>query len=167
MEKSFSVQDMKCWLPSSRVGVYSDFASFPDIDSALGSDGSCVFLYLTSRMYGHWVAVFRRGNTIEVFDSLGFVPDDELQFVPLRLRKRLGENQPYLSRLLDASPYTIHYNDWKLQKDSPAIATCGRHCIVRLAFREMGADSYAQMLLKSGNPDKLVVEAMKQNVGRE
>ena len=162
MDDPLSSADMQRWLPGTLVMVYSDLAQFKTMDDALGARKQMVFLYLTSKMYGHWVCVFRRGQTISVFDSLGYVPDDELSFIPAHFRRVSNQERPHLSYLLESSPYRIEYNNWALQKDSPRIATCGRHCIVRLAFKNMGADAYARMLLGSGNPDQFVVDVLRK-----
>jgi len=162
MDVPMSSEDMQRWLPGTPVLVYSDLAQYKTIDDALGARKQMVFLYLTSKMYGHWVCVFRRGKTVHVFDSLGYVPDDELSFIPEHFRRVSNQQRPHLSYLLDSSPYRIEYNEWALQKDSPKIATCGRHCIVRLAFKSLDCNAYARMLVASGNPDQLVVDVLRK-----
>jgi len=162
MNDPLSTEDMRAWLPTTRILTYPDFADFDSINDVLSPSGQCAFLYLTSQHYGHWCCLFQRKNVIEVFDSLGYVPDDELAFIPAHFRRRSDQQTPHLSVLLEKSGYIIHYNNHRLQRNSPKVATCGRHCIVRLAFKDKSADAYADMLKSSGNPDALVVAAVPE-----
>ena len=115
---------------------------------------------MVKERYGHYTCVFRRGKTVEVFDSYGIKPDDEFEFIPEHFRKESGQDYAHLSWLLYNSPYSIHFNDHKLQRRAAGIATCGPHCIVRLAFKHLPCDKYASMLKSSGDPDAVVAQAV-------
>ena len=144
-----SGEDIKRFLPHTRVLTYPEFATMNSIDEAFGPDGTCVFLYETSHGYGHWCALFKRPkNQVEVFDSYGYVPDDELKLIPKHFRKINNETRPHLAFLLQASPYQIHYNPYRLQSDARDVATCGRHCVARLWHRQLPIEDYAHRLAK-------------------
>ncbi len=52
-------------------------------------------------------------DTIEFFCSYGSKIDEPLTWTPVGMRVQLGQDKPYLSNLLDKSPYRVIYNpDW-------------------------------------------------------
>jgi len=76
------------------------------------------------------------------------------------VRQRFYTN-PNLARLMYECPYPIDYNHIKFQKDGDDIATCGRHCIVRLWKRVTSTESYGRWVHSlcqrhSLTPDELV-----------
>lgn len=148
------------WLPGSFVLTYDELSKFKDLDELLGERKQAVILYLMKEHFGHFTCIFRRGRSIEVFDSYGVKPDDELDYIPNYFRRTSGQQVAHLSYLLYHSPYTIHFNDHKLQKRDPSVATCGPHCIVRLAYKHLSCDRYAAMLQASGDPDAVVAQAV-------
>ena len=49
--------------------------------------------------------------------------------------------------MLEASNrYRIEFNDYKLQKKSSDIATCGRHVISRILLKDLNIDEYNKFL---------------------
>src|SRR4051812_3506431 len=70
----------------SNVILYNQLAKYKNLEDVFGKDGSFVVLYQTSKNFGHWACVFKRSRKkIEIFDSLGYYPDNELKFVPTEL----------------------------------------------------------------------------------
>jgi len=68
-----------------------------------------------------------------------------------------------LARLLQASPYRINYNDKQFQADGTDIATCGRHCVVRLWKRNLSSGKYKEFIEKlckkyKLTPDEVVLQ---------
>ena len=166
IENSMSSDDLRAVCPSTRICTYKEFADFDSIDALLGHDGSCIFLYETRPNYGHWCCVFSRGSgsnkTIEMFDPYGVIPDDQLKLVAKEKRRELGQAEPHLTRLLYECPYKVEFNNHHLQENKPGVNTCGRHCCVRLAFRNDTVDAYAKRLksAKKFNPDQVVALAL-------
>jgi hypothetical protein len=149
IRRPMSGSELQRYLPKTCIWVYPDFASMSSIDDALGAEDDCVFLYETSQGFGHWCALFKQnGSAIEVFDSYGYIPDDELMLIPKHFRKVNNESRPHLSWLLQSSPYKIHYNPFRLQSDAADVSTCGRHCVARLWHRHLTINQYADRLAK-------------------
>lgn len=138
--------------------TYPELAQFNNINEMLGEYGCCVILFLTKWHYGHWTACFRvNENTIEFFDSYGYMPDDEKEFIEDNFMKDSNQNRNYLSELLYKSGCKIIYNEYKLQKRIKGINTCGKHCCVRINNRLIPHKKYCEMLInKKYNPDFLV-----------
>lgn len=141
------------------IYTYKDLLSFNTIDQAFGDKNAIALLYETKPKYGHWVGLLRYNGHIEFFDSYGKFIDDQLDFVPRKFRRQLGEDYPYLSKLLYESPYEIIYNPYKLQKSKDEISSCGRHVIMRCTFYDFPLDDYVRMLTSKteiNNPDEFV-----------
>lgn len=151
----FNLLDRRC-----NVMTYEELTKYKTIDQALGVYSALVLLYETHDHYGHWTLVFKydNGHIIEVFDSYGIFPDDELKFVPTYFKKKKNEDYPYLIKLLYESGYKIVYNDDKLQEEKKGVNTCGRHVIARLMYRDIDIDDYVRMIKNSGmKPDDFVL----------
>jgi len=145
----------------TRVIPYRETANYRSIDDLLGPAGQVILLYELKDKRGHWVAVFKHGRRVSVFDPLGIPIEKEKRYInPLYLAQS-GQDEHYLGKLLLACPYTIEWNNHKLQRNAPGVNTCGKHCCVRLCYKDMDADAYAAML-KSGEltPDEVVCYAL-------
>ena len=131
----------------ANIILYPNLYEYKNIDEVLGNFDSCVLLFESQPKYGHWVCIFKRdNNTIEFFNPYGGYPDDSLLKINKEFRKKSGQNYPILSMLLLKSPYNLTYNEFQFQKHSMNIKTCGRHCIVRLLFKDLDLYDYVDML---------------------
>lgn len=140
---------------------YKDVKNYNTIDALLGEYKKCVLLYHTSEDFGHYVCLYKVGETIYFFDSYGFVPDDELNFLPKDLRDDMNSDHRYLTQLLYKSGKRIEYNQYQLQKKSPKIMTCGRHVVNRLRYPEISINEYYKIFKESEKEipmDKLIVK---------
>jgi hypothetical protein len=99
-----------------------------------------IILIESNKNSGHWVALIRQRNIIECFNSYGIMIDKEFRFIPDWIERWLGENTRYLSNLIKTAPdgITVISNRVRFQKDSPAIATCGRWVVFRIEMARMG-----------------------------
>ena len=137
--------------------TYSDLMQYDNLDDALGQHDALVLLYETKENFGHWVAIFKRGNLIEHFDSYGYFPDDELDFIPDYFREIEGIDYPHLSYLLDKSPYKLSFSEHKLQKHKEDVNTCGRWVIARLLLRHLPLKDFEKLFKgKEFDPDFIV-----------
>lgn len=155
MNELTSADDMERILGhGTRFLTYPDLARAESIEE-LFRKGFFVLLYEHSRNVGHWCCVIRFPNRIEVFDSYGIKPDDELKFTPRHFREKNHMQFPHLTWLLYQSGVQIEYNHHKFQK--PDVATCGRHVVYRLLNRNMPLERYKYMLRdRHLTPDQLV-----------
>jgi len=168
MEIPLSSEDIKRHLGQDvKVIAYPELSKYSDIRKVLGKRGKAVVLYETKHNYGHWVGLHKspKGG-IEVFDSYGFVPDDELKYIDTNFRKINNEMKPHLSHLLYASGLPVEYNNYKFQKMAKDVNTCGRHVVLRLQNGHMNIDQYYKALKgiqkKTGvSPDELVSYLIK------
>lgn len=162
MEIALSNVDIEKMLNGkTKILSYPELSEYNDIQDILKKYGNFVLLYLTAEDFGHWCCVIDHPNrgSIEFFDSYGIVPD--LEFKEIKNRKELGEGLNYLSYLLLKSKKKIEYNSKQLQEYKNGIATCGRHCIVRIWAKNIPIDLYSDILLKNKEytPDEFVVAA--------
>lgn len=143
----------------AKIMTYSELTNYDDIDDALGKHGAIILLYESEKYYGHWTALFKRGNVIEFFDSYGLKPDDELKMIPDNFRRVNNMELPHLTALLYYSPkkYRISYNEHYLQELNPDINTCGRWVAMRLIFRDLTLRKFIDLLRhRKWNLDDLV-----------
>lgn len=137
MDKSFSDKDMKRYIRN--VIVYEDLANItPD---KLLTMLPLVILYQVERDYGHWTLLHRVRGSIEFFDSYGFKPDKEFEFIPENMQ------QPkYIARMLcsiiDREP--VSYNQYHLQERKRGVNTCGRWVVVRQMFSHVNIDAFTR-----------------------
>lgn len=136
---------------------YSELENYDDINDAMGDNNALLLLYQTTdKNYGHWTCIFRENNKLNFFDPLGIIPDDEIDWIPKNKRKVKYNNNRHLTKLLYNSGYDVVYNEIPLQKESDDINTCGRHCAVRLIFREVPQNNYIKFMENFEDPDLLV-----------
>lgn len=128
---------------------YNELKNYSSIDDLLKPYGECIILYETHVNNGHWVCVFKRGNKISFFDSLGLKPDDQFHSISIKFRKDNGIRKPYLTYLLTDTPYEVEYNPYKLQVMDEFIATCGRWVVLRLKLKDLSPSEFAN-LFKGG-----------------
>ena len=111
--------------------TYKDLAEVKDLDQILNKP--CVILYETNENFGHWTLLLKiHKDTIELFDSYAYMPDEQIKFIPSYFRDEKN-SLPHLSWLLATSKKynKIISNTVKLQKSASDINTCGRWVIMR------------------------------------
>jgi hypothetical protein len=125
---------------------------------------ACIILYRTSENQGHWCCVWENKEGINFFDSYGLVPDDQLGFIPRHMQHPLGQDFQHLTKLIYESGLPVHYNEYMLQDyDDNTISTCGRWCIVRLQYPNIGVEEFKDIFKnKSLTPDQIVYELTKK-----
>jgi hypothetical protein len=147
---------------SYNLVLYPELNKYNSIDELLGNKNACILHFTTRHNYGHWACFWKlNSRTVSFFNSYGGYPDDALSFIPKDFAAENHENYPYLSRLLDHSPYRLTYSATKYQKHSPDIKTCGRHVAVRLMLRDKTDGQYFNFIKKNCTqyhltPDELV-----------
>jgi len=144
----------------TKLIVYEDLKNYRTLSDLLKPYGSVVILYEWQRQgnnsIGHYISVNKVKDSIEHFDSLMFLPDQELKMVPKNIRKSTRQDHTYLTRLYSESGYPISYNHHKLQADNTS--TCGRWAGLRCRFKHIDLDTFAKFFLNNKNidPDYLI-----------
>jgi hypothetical protein len=143
----------KCYLT-----LYKNLIKYNTIDELLREARYIIILYETTKNYGHWCCLFKNNkNSIEFFDSYGIRPDDELKYSTELFRKKNKMNFPLLTYLLLECPYNIEYNQYKLQKMTKDISTCGRWVLLRCLLSNFNIDNFYKIFKNVKNKDKATV----------
>lgn len=132
----FNLLDGNC-----KLVLYPDLINYNTIDEVLDNK-PVILLFEAKKEYGHWCGLWKINNTIYFFNSYGGYPDDSLDYIPLHFARMNNEDKPYLSILLEKSPYDLDYNKHRYQEKNSNIKTCGRHVAVRLWCKNMTDDEY-------------------------
>lgn len=132
-----------------RILTYPELIKYKNINDVLYPNGCFILLYMAKPNYGHWCCVIKHHDNIEFFNPYGDgLPDDELSNIPAHFRKISNQSYPHLTWLLYNSGQPIEYNDNKFQKHGSGIATCGRHCVVRVSMKNLNLNEYAKFMKK-------------------
>ena len=137
------------------AGVLTYDEAFPDSPGAPGWDlraelsrwpaRALVFLYRQTPTFGHWIAIFDKGDDLYVFDPYGQTPPDAWGAGrPAQDLESLGQDRPrLLGAMLRANYRAIEWNDIPLQFPDQSVQTCGRWAVTRIAGRELGVNEFA------------------------
>lgn len=143
-------------IPNCKFFLYSDLWKVKSLNELLPRS---IILYQLAKV-GHWVCIFENKEGINVFDSLGYAPDDELDLIEDRLRLiKYHEDYTYLLKLLSQTDKEIIYNDHRLQAKSTS--TCGMWVTHRLMHSDMTEDEYYDMMKKIKNKDLYIAKYWK------
>ena len=96
----------------TKIIRYSELRHIDDLDELLTNDMDyCIILYEDRPDRGHWTALAKYNGIYEHFDSYGNKPDKSLEWVNMKMRRRLNMATPYLTNLLRDKEYI--YNNVK------------------------------------------------------
>jgi hypothetical protein len=116
------------------VIIGDEILKYSTIDQVLGRHDRAYIMYMQTPTYGHWCAIARYGQYIQVYDPYGDYIDDYNKEFKTNIRD-------HLSKLLLAAPEDVLYNDFKFQSDISAV--CGLWCALFLMYgREMHIDDF-------------------------
>lgn len=142
-----------------KIMTYPQLGRLKSPEEMFDDMGRCILLFPNvSPTMGHWTCLINRPNKIEFFDPYGDAPDtDQKDGMTKGRLEQLDIDRPYLTKLLRASGKAVYYNNYPFQKESANVATCGRHCAVRLLYAPFTIDKYKKIIDKSGlTPDNFV-----------
>lgn len=121
-----------------------DLKKFNSIEEALKPYGAMFILYEKDRNYGHWILIFKNGNTIEYFDPYGYKIDFPI--------KKFNNGYPHVGEMLveyAKKGGNVIYNPIRLQKLSSNVSSCGRWCAMRLLLREIPLKKFIELFKNS------------------
>ena len=151
----------------SKLVIYKDIHKYKTLNDLFGDVDVIYLLYESQPYSGHWVTLFRVGDRVELFDSYDNRPDQQFNFINDDFKSQRNMDVPYLTKvLLDHAENggEVHYNHHKLQREGSNIATCGRHGLVRVMFRDLPIDEDYQLMkqlkskLNAGSYDEVVLK---------
>ena len=138
--------------PDTKINMIHKLDNINYFDELLDNLGRCIMLYGTeSKNVGHWVALIKRGNDIEFFDSYGNNPFElaEGLNIPKEIDEVINEGgMKKLLKLIHEGGYNLKWNNIKMQKEDANIATCGRHTVLRLLLYKLSLEEYQALLKK-------------------
>jgi len=164
-EKEFLTDsDLRRFFPNNKdpkpIIKYSDLAKVKSIYELLPNDKDFKVILIESRYNtGHWVSISRNGKYIYFFDSYSNKPDGQLRYIKSFWRKMLGQDETYLTKLLQPALLKgrkVLYNKNRLQSLKSGSGTCGRWVILWLLMNlQMGfsLDEFEEFIDK--NKEKL------------
>ena len=157
--------------PDTTVQRYCVLDTINHIDNILDTKGRAILLYNTTDMNtGHWVCLIKRGKrTMEFFDPYGFSPDTQQYRLGAGIDNRKFEQHDNdLTRLLHESKYKVYFNNHSFQdRKNPEMATCGRHCVMRLIHYKKTLPTYLKKIERSGlSPDDWVTKQTYKILGK-
>lgn len=153
----------------TKVWLYSDLLKKKSLQGLFDSKGRCALLYeTTSPTSGHWVAMIRRGGSLEYFDPYGGIPPDgELRWLGAAQAAALGENTRWLSQLLKASGLRVTSNPYHYQAHTAGNNECGRHVVARLHYWPLSEQEYHALVQRSGlSPDEWALHVSQELLGK-
>jgi hypothetical protein len=136
--------------------AYDELGRYGSLEQLLGRKGAVILLYITDVLpdgdvFGHWTCIFRapgQKNLVSFFDPYGNAPDYSLNFMSEKALRQYG-NEPLLTYLLrdfiDRGG-RVNYSRYPLQKHDKSNAICGRMTALRLGFRYLDNDAFAQFM---------------------
>jgi hypothetical protein len=119
---------------NAKIILYGDIDNYKKIEDMLpkSRDYVIILVGVTDSENGHWQCIYRFHDNIMMFDSYGDRPDKALEWAPQNVRKKMDQEMPHLSVLLNDSVddgFHVTFNSYPYQdKDDKTIATCGRFC---------------------------------------
>ena len=133
IETPFSDSYLKRHLKNPKILPYGELDKINSIEQLLPNElDYTIILLQRKKAEGHWITVARKGKHIMHYDSLGNRPDKYLKWAPKQLRKKLGQDEPHLSYLLNDAKdkgYHVTFNDKPHQEYAPHVQTCGWHAV--------------------------------------
>lgn len=141
-------------IPNCKFYLYSNLWKIRNVNDLLPKS---IILYQTAKV-GHWIGIFKNREGLNIYDSLGFMPDHELSNVPPSIRRELHEDYTYLTALLSQSNYIV-YNEYRHQRKGTS--TCGMHVAHRLMYSYMTNDEYNDDMQRIKDKDKYVANYFK------
>ena len=158
-EYALSDADIQQILGKVPIVPYPELENLESIDQCLDEKGRCILFFPNmSPTVGHWCCLFRQGKGLMFWDPYGEPPEAQKDDMPQSRLEALDIDRPDLTRLLRASGRPVYYNTKDYQEDKASVATCGRHCVVRLLYQPYSEDQYFRIIKSSGlSPDNFVV----------
>ena len=128
---------------NNKIMKYSELESVNDLNDLFsGPKDYRIILIETNQNVGHWTAITRNNNLIVWFDSYGLAPDQEFEFIPVKMQQILDEQGKPLTKLINKwigdvvstknqrfwvqNKGKFNYNTIKFQQQKEGVNTCGR-----------------------------------------
>ena len=144
---ALSINEVKAYLPNTKVVCYSDLKNYRTIDDLLGQHQRAIILTRFTPYMGHFcllhLTIDEYGRkTLEFFDPIS--RDEEMPDSQERSREIEGTGKE-ISRLMINSPYKeLSVNEYPLQNYNTMV--CGWWCIARALFYSFSLKRFNALL---------------------
>ena len=174
-EYPLSDGDIQRLLPvDTNIFTYPQLEDTTHIDEVFDPHGRAIMLFLTEDdTTGHWIALMRRGDTIEIYDPYGNAPSQWKKKLggSMEDNRRWRQDRPLLEKKVKEAGYKLAWNKEQHQPVSKDINTCGRHSAMRLLFADYSLPEYNAILQKiykgTGiDPDTLATALTQETLGK-
>jgi len=151
-EYPLSDGDIQRLLPvDTNIFTYPHLENVSHIDEVFDPHGRAIMLFLTENdKTGHWIALIRRGNTIEIFDPYGNAPSQWKKKLggSMEDNRRWRQDRPLLEKKIKEAGYNMIWNKEQHQPVSRDINTCGRWAGMRLLFADYTLPEFNNIIEK-------------------
>ena len=169
LSKSLTDSELSSLCPGSPTTLYTELRDH-SLPECLGPTG-CGFVLFVERndpdnTVGHWLAMVRRGNAVEMFDPYGARGGSDPwfldhTFVPPASLRELQESTPVMDAWIRQHGCMPVSNPYRFQVMKRGINTCGRHCAVRIMNSQFDIHDYNAYIrhycaMHQCTPDELV-----------
>ncbi len=142
------------------VYIYNQLSDVDSLEDLISPHGCCVILYRTKPSFGHFTCIVRlNSGIISCFDSAGVVPDKELSWTNMKMRKKLNQVKPIIANLLTNfidNGGKGEYNDNVIQAKNTM--SCGYWCIVRITCKDMNNDQFIRWVKDNSSEAKMTCD---------
>ena len=116
INKALSDNDIGTILGADAILFDSELRHIDDLDDLLAKDVDyCIILYEDRPDTGHWAALSKNNGIYERFDSYGNRPDKSLEWVNMKMRRRLNMATPYLTHFSGTKSISITMSSIKIE----------------------------------------------------
>lgn len=140
--------------------AYPELENYNDVDEIFDNENRVIILFLTTdKNTGHWLCLHKdNDDNIHYFDPYGEGIDKDKKWLSKTKLEELNEDKISLLNLLkNTANNGVYYNSYDFQNDREGINTCGRHCCVRLLYKDLDLNDYYNMIKDSNlTPDEFV-----------
>lgn len=124
---------IKDYLPNSKIIEYKQLNNYKNLNELLPNNKDYVIILFRHDYGNHWICLLKLNDIYEFFCSYGSYPDSFYnEWTTKKANIKYGQNEPYLTKLINNTKNTIIYNPVKYQNDNNDIASCGRHILNRI-----------------------------------
>lgn len=150
------------------IHSYPQLEKMSNIEECFDRKGRAIILFPNaSPTMGHWCCMINKPSGIEFFDPYGEPPEEQKGGLSQSRLEQLNIERPTLTALMKASGRPVYYNTHGFQQEKADVATCGRHCAVRLLYAPYSLNRYYNIIKRSGlSPDNFVSGITYDKIGK-
>lgn len=152
-QRSLSDSDIRKVLGHGvKIIEYHELSNCRSLEELLPKPIDYIVILIEERKdQGHWTCLTVKDNIYLYFDPYGYTIDHDLRWVPMKMRKVLGQSERYLTELVQKTNKEVRYNNIDYQSHDGDISTCGSHVCHFLHFfihKGMNLQDYYKFMME-------------------